>query len=127
MPRRPILAAALTGFTQIPALALLAAGAPALPVALGALAFGVGMMFGNAVWESALQRHIHPDALSRVSAYDWFGSFAFAPGRPRDLGADRGRASASPGRCGSPGAVALVSTAALLCVRDVAPRAARRA
>ena len=79
MPRRPILAAALTGFTQVPAIALLAAGAPAPAIALGALAFGVGMMFGNAVWESALQRHIRPDALSRVSAYDWFGSFAFAP------------------------------------------------
>jgi len=118
MPRRPILAAALTGFTQVPALALLAAGAPALPVALGALAFGVGMMFGNAVWESALQRHVHPDALSRVSAYDWFGSIAFAP---------VGLAIWGPiaGWIGIAGALwisvtmALVSTAALLCVRDV--------
>ena len=37
------------------------------------------MMFGNAVWESTLQRHIPPEALSRVSAYDWFGSLAFRP------------------------------------------------
>ena len=79
MPRRPILAAALTGFAQVPALAMLAAGAHAAPLALGALAFGAGMMFGNSVWESALQRHIRPEALSRVSAYDWFSSFAFAP------------------------------------------------
>jgi len=118
MPRRPILAAALTGFTQVPALALLAAGAPALPVALGALAFGVGMMFGNAVWESALQRHVHPDALSRVSAYDWFGSFAFAPvglaiwGPISDAIGIGGALWISAGVC-------LVSTAVLLCVRDV--------
>ena len=45
----------------------------------GALVFGIGMMFGNTVWESTLQRHIRPEALSRVSAYDWFGSLAFAP------------------------------------------------
>jgi hypothetical protein len=37
------------------------------------------MMFGNTVWESALQRHIRPDALSRVSAYDWFGSLVGYP------------------------------------------------
>ena len=79
MPRRPVLAAALTGFTLLPALALLAAGAPAVAVAAGAFVFGIGMMFGNTVWESTLQRHIRPDALSRVSAYDWFGSFAVAP------------------------------------------------
>jgi MFS family permease len=118
MPRRPILAAALTGFTQIPALALLAAGAPAVPVALGALAFGVGMMFGNSVWESALQRHIRADALSRVSAYDWFGSFAFAPvgfaiWGPIAAGVGIGAA------LWIATAVAAASTAALLCVRDV--------
>jgi hypothetical protein len=118
MPRRPVLAAALTGFTQIPALALLAAGAPALPVALGALAFGVGMMFGNAVWEAALQRHIRADALSRVSAYDWFGSFAFAP-----VGlAVWGPIAAGVGIGGAlwiSAALALASTVALLAVRDV--------
>jgi len=118
LPHRPILAAALTGFTQIPALALLAAGAPAAPVALGALAFGVGMMFGNAVWESALQRHIRPDALSRVSAYDWFGSFAFSPvgfaiWGPIAAGVGIGAA------LWISAAISVASTLALLCVRDV--------
>jgi len=118
LPHRPILAAALTGFTQIPALALLAAGAPAAPVALGALAFGVGMMFGNAVWESALQRSIDPVALSRVSAYDWFGSFAFAPvgfaiWGPIAAGVGSGAA------LWMSAASSAASTLALLCVRDV--------
>ena len=79
MPRRPILAAALTAFVQVPALWLLALGAPALSIAVGALVFGVGMMFGNTVWEAAVQRHVPAESLSRVSAYDWFGSLAFAP------------------------------------------------
>jgi len=118
MPHRPVLAAALTGFTQVPALVLLAAGAPAVPVAVGAFAFGVGMMFGNAVWESALQRSIDPVALSRVSAYDWFGSFAFAP-----VGfAIWGPIAAAVGTGEAlwiSGAVSVVSTVVLLCVRDV--------
>ncbi len=79
MPRRPILAAALTGFAGVPAFILLATGAHAVPLAVAAALGGIGMMFGNTVWESALQRHVRPEALSRVSAYDWFGSFAFAP------------------------------------------------
>jgi hypothetical protein len=37
------------------------------------------MMLGNSVWESTLQRHIPAESLSRVSAYDWFGSLAFYP------------------------------------------------
>ena len=40
---------------------------------------GAGMMLGNSVWQSTLQRHISGDSLARVSSYDWFGSFAFYP------------------------------------------------
>jgi hypothetical protein len=45
----------------------------------GALLSGAGMMLGISVWESALQRHIPGETLSRVSSYDWFGSLAFSP------------------------------------------------
>jgi hypothetical protein len=48
-------------------------------VAAGAFLAGVALMLGNSLWESTLQRHIPHDALSRVSAYDWFGSLAFGP------------------------------------------------
>jgi MFS family permease len=37
-----------------------------------------GDIFGVA-WDGALQREVPPDALARVSAYDWFGSMAAAP------------------------------------------------
>jgi hypothetical protein len=43
---------------------------------------GYGERCGNANLVSilpALQRHIRPEALSRVSAYDWFGSLAAVP------------------------------------------------
>jgi hypothetical protein len=116
--RRPILAATLTGFTVAPALGLLAAGAHVVPLALGALVFGVGTMFGNTVWESALQRHIRPEALSRVSAYDWFGSFAFAPLGLAIWGPIAEAAGVSEALWMA-AAITLVSTLALLCVRDV--------
>jgi hypothetical protein len=46
---------------------------------LGALFGGVAMMLGNSVWESTLQARVPEESLSRVSAYDWFGSLAFNP------------------------------------------------
>ena len=60
-------------------LACLAVGAPLVVLAAGALLTGVAMMVCNSVWESTLQRHIPRTQLSRVSAYDWFGSLAFQP------------------------------------------------
>jgi predicted MFS family arabinose efflux permease len=118
MPRRPVLAAALTGFVQVPALTLLATGAHAVPLAIGALVFGIGMMFGNAVWESALQRHIRPDALSRVSAYDWFGSLAFAPVGLAIWGPIASAVGVGEA-LGISAVLSVLAAAALLCVRDV--------
>ena len=63
----------------MPPLVLLAVGAPVALIALGAVLIGFGMMFGNTVWEATLQSHVPLESLSRVSAYDWFGSIAFAP------------------------------------------------
>jgi MFS family permease len=78
-PRRPLLLiAAMEGLFCLP-LAFLAAAAPAPLLAVGAFLSGIGLMLGNSVWESTLQRHIPAESLSRVSAYDWFGSFAFYP------------------------------------------------
>lgn len=37
------------------------------------------MTLGMTVWESTLQRHIPDESLSRVTSYEWFGSFAFYP------------------------------------------------
>ncbi len=68
----------LLGFLALP-VALLALRAPVVLIAAGALLAGGGNMIFNALWETALQQHIPPAALSRVSAYDWFGSLAFQP------------------------------------------------
>jgi MFS-type transporter involved in bile tolerance (Atg22 family) len=78
-PRRPLLlVTAMWGVMGLP-LAFLAAGAPVSLLAAAALVSGVGMMLANSLWESTLQRLVPAHSLSRVSAYDWFGSLAFAP------------------------------------------------
>jgi predicted MFS family arabinose efflux permease len=78
-PRRPLVVATLTIVLASVPLGLLAAGAGVVLLALGALLSGGALMLGNTVWESTLQRHVPPESLSRVSAYDWFGSMAFRP------------------------------------------------
>jgi predicted MFS family arabinose efflux permease len=78
-PRRPLVLATLAAITFAAPLAMLAAGVPAALVGAGALLAGGGMMICNSVWESTVQREVSPGTLSRVSAYDWFGSIAFQP------------------------------------------------
>jgi hypothetical protein len=72
--RRPLVAANLA-FPDV----LLAFVAPTAAIAAGALAGGFGLAVGQSLWETTLQRRIPQRALSRVSAYDWFGSLAFNP------------------------------------------------
>ena len=78
-PRRPLVVVAICLSVFAVPIALLAAGAPVPLLAFGAFLFGAGMMLGNSVWESTLQRHIPAESLSRVSSYDWFGALAFYP------------------------------------------------
>jgi MFS family permease len=78
-PRRPLLLAALVYGLFAAPLAFLAVGAPVAVLAFGSLLGGIAMMLGNSVWEATLMRHVPDESLSRVSAYDWFGSLAFQP------------------------------------------------
>ena len=78
-PRRPLVLVALSEALFALPLAFLAAGAPVPLLVFGALLSGAGMMLGTSVWLSTLQRRVPAESLSRVSSYDWFGSFAFYP------------------------------------------------
>jgi MFS family permease len=78
-PRRPLLAATLTGLiSPLPTLAL-AVPAPLALIVIAALISGIGSIVFNTLWETTLQQHIPASARSRVSSYDWFGSIALAP------------------------------------------------
>jgi MFS family permease len=78
-PRRPMLVTAATGPLFAASLAALAATQTVAVIALGCFGAGLGLMFGNTIWETTVQRHVPPESLSRVSSYDWFGSLAFDP------------------------------------------------
>ena len=60
-------------------LAFLAAPAPVALIALAAFAGGGGLVVANTLWETTIQRHVPGELLSRVSAYDLFGSMACQP------------------------------------------------
>jgi MFS family permease len=78
-PRRPFVASFVSYLPfSLPSL-LLAAGVGTVPIALGTLLAGGGIMIGNALWETTLQEQIPRALLSRVTAYDWFGSLVGQP------------------------------------------------
>ena len=56
-----------------------ALGAPVGLLVATVMAGGVGLGLFGVWWETALAQRIPPHLLSRVSAYDWMGSFAFLP------------------------------------------------
>jgi hypothetical protein len=63
----------------IPLLVALAVGASPL-VQLGtAVCYGVALTFPDSLWYTAMQQHLPPDSLSRVSSYDWMGSLVLRP------------------------------------------------
>jgi MFS family permease len=78
-PDRPLVLVTLTEALFALPLAFLAAASPVPLLVLAAFLSGAGLMLGNSVWESTLQRHIPAESLSRVASYDWFGSLAFRP------------------------------------------------
>jgi MFS family permease len=78
-PRRPF-AFAFTCYLAFPLpMLLLALHSPPIGIAAAACLAGAGTTVGNAIWETTLQQQVDPQALSRVTAYDWFGSLAFQP------------------------------------------------
>lgn len=58
-------------------------GVPLLPVVVaGAAGFGAAIVFTNALWDSAIQKHVPQDLIGRVTSVDFFGSFLVGPVAP---------------------------------------------
>jgi len=78
-PRRPLLTSeSLLILAALP-IALLALPAAAAAVAVGALASGLTMSLAQVLYETTSLELIPEESLSRVLAYDWFGSLALEP------------------------------------------------
>jgi MFS family permease len=78
-PRRPLIICVATGLLFGAPLVALAVSDSVALIGAGALLAGLGLMLGNTLWETTLQRHIPSESLSRVSSYDWFGSLVLDP------------------------------------------------
>jgi len=78
-PAHPLRVGILLVLTWPAQNALLALGAPIPAVGATALMTGFGFSLFGVWWETALARHIPPQLLSRVSAWDWMGSLALLP------------------------------------------------
>jgi len=78
-PRRPLLLATIAIVPNAAPAILLALELPWEILIVTALVTGFGNMLFNTLWETTLQQHIPPASLSRVSAYDWFGSLLCQP------------------------------------------------
>jgi MFS family permease len=117
-PRRPLLVAVLIGIVPAAQVALLAMVAPLAVIAVASLLGGLGNMVFNTLWETTVQEQVPESALSRVSAYDWFGSFAFTAVGFALIGPLAATVGVSTALylCA---AVELLATCSLLAVRDI--------
>jgi len=78
-PRHPLVVAELAMIGWVLPLVALAARAPVVVVAGAALIAGAGAGVFGPLWDTTMQRQVPSDLLSRVSAYDYFGSILFLP------------------------------------------------
>jgi MFS family permease len=78
-PRRPLLLACVAVIPNAAPMIVLALQLPWEILVVTALVTGFGNMLFNTLWETTLQQHVPPASLSRVSAYDWFGSLLCQP------------------------------------------------
>jgi len=78
-PRRPLLVGMLISFVWVFPLMALAYPVSTVAIAIGSFFGGGALSVFGALWNTTMQREIPAEVLSRVSAYDWFGSLVFLP------------------------------------------------
>jgi hypothetical protein len=78
-PTRPLLTATLATLLWVFPLVALAMRAHVLIIGVGGFVAGFGLTVFGTLWATTMQREIPSEVLSRVSAYDWFGSLVFLP------------------------------------------------
>jgi MFS family permease len=117
-PHRPLLVATSAVLLFAAPLALLALQAPLAAVAAAAFIGGVGMEMFSILWDTSLQQHIPPDRLSRISSYDFLGSFALIPVGTALIGPIAAVAGITTTLAGA-AALVVLATLAVLAVSDV--------
>jgi len=117
-PRRLLLAGTLCVFPLALPSAALAVPVPAAALCAVMFVTGVTLEVFGVSWMTALHQEIPEDKLSRVSAYDWFGSVALMPLATALAGPAEQAFGRTPALWGC-ATLVVVATAAVLCVPDV--------
>jgi MFS family permease len=78
-PARPLLLCGWLTLLEVPLFAFFALGYGTTALIAAAALCGISAALVNVLWETTLQEQIPPEALSRVSAFDYMGSLAFYP------------------------------------------------
>jgi len=115
-PARPLRLACAATFGFLPPFFLLAAAAPVWLIAASMLVNGVCVDIFEVLWDTALQRHVPPGLLSRITSYDLLGSFALGP---------LGLALAGPAAAAAGLAATLTGAGLLLAAASVVPLLSR--
>lgn len=78
-PRWPLRVAVASLLTLALPPALLAIPTGTAAIAVGSFAAGLGLIFFNTIFETAVQQHVPPGSLSRVASIDWVLSVGLQP------------------------------------------------
>lgn len=78
-PRNTVVLVSLLFLPQVLPLVALAVGGNLAVLAGAALLAGAAGGYSGALWDTTLQERVPPEAISRVSSYDWLGSMVFLP------------------------------------------------
>jgi len=76
---RPLFVGMAAVLLEAPVILLLGLHPHALTLAVAGFLAGVGLETFSVAWDVSMQTNIPQDRLSRVYAYDWFGSLVFIP------------------------------------------------
>ena len=115
---RPLYVGMATSLLEVPVIVLLGWQPHPVTLAVAAFVAGVGLETFTVAWDVSMQTHIPQDRLSRVYAYDWFGSLVFIPLGQILAGPVSGQVGVRPTIVGS-GVLVLVATLAALCVPSI--------
>ncbi len=115
---RPLYVGVCTVLLEAPVILLLGVHPHALTLAVAAFIAGVGLETFAVAWDVSMQTNIPQDRLSRVYAYDWFGSLVFIPLGQILAGPISDKVGVRSTIVGA-GVVVLVATLIALCVPSI--------
>jgi MFS family permease len=78
-PARPLLACIFSTLLWWPPIALLSVRAPVALIAVAFFCASIGMAWGNTLWTTTLQQNVPASSISRVSAFDYMGTYVASP------------------------------------------------